>query len=98
MHRQKNNPSTVTKKPRASASGGIVATAISVAVVMTAAATAGTNEGAEEEPDAAMIASAVTATDAIRVTAAIKGRGSFPSRRKACAFRSLRQRRQCTSW
>ena len=91
-------------KPRASESGGIVATAISVVAVMTAAASAATNVAVEEVVVATIAASAVTATGVIRdtvmamVTDAITGRVTFPSRRKACACRSLPRRRRCISW
>jgi hypothetical protein len=105
MHRRKNNPSTVTKKPRASASGGIMATATSVAVVTTAAAIGGTNAGAVEGGGVATIAAnAETGTavsrDTVMVTdmGAIRDRVTFPSLRKACGFRSHLRRRRYTWW
>jgi hypothetical protein len=109
MHRRKNNPSTVTKKPRVTASGGIVATAISVAAVMTAAAIGGTNVVAEavEAVVATIAARAAMVTaakdrDTVMAMAtgmgAIRDRGTFPSQQKACGFRSLLRSRRCTSW
>lgn len=107
MHRRKNNPSTVTKKPCVSASGVIMATAISVAAVMTAAVIAGINAVAVEGGGVAMIAGRAGMATAVNrgtamvmamVTDAITGRAIFPSRQKACASPSLRRRRRCTSW
>jgi hypothetical protein len=103
MHRRKNNPSTVTKKPRVSASGGIVATAISVVAVMTAAVNAGTSAVAVEEGGVAMIAArVVTETDVIRgmgmVTDAIRAPVTFRSRQRGCASRSLPQWKRYISW
>jgi hypothetical protein len=109
MHRRKNNPSTVTKMPRASASGGIRATANSADVVTTAAVIAGTHaEVAAAELEAvhvAMIAArAVTVTAVFKAMARVRGtdaiRGLVISlnRRKACAFRSLPQWKRCISW
>jgi hypothetical protein len=109
MHRRKNNPSTVTKMPRASASGGIMATANSADVVTTAAVIAGTRAAVAavelEAVHVAMIAArAATATAVFKAmvrvkgTDAIRGRVTFRSQRKACAFRSLPQWKRCISW
>ena len=102
----------MTKKPLVTASGGIVATAISVAVVMTAAAIGGTNVVAEAV-EAVEAVVATIAARAVMVTAAkdrdtvmamatgmgaIRDRGTFPSQQKACGFRSLLRSRRCTSW
>lgn len=107
MHRRKNNPSIVTKKPRVIASGGIVATAIFVVGVMTAAVIDGTSAVAVEEGGVAMIAvRAATATAVSKGMAtvkvmgmdAIRGRVTFLNRRKACACRSLPRWKRCISW
>ena len=95
----------MTKKPRVSASGGIMATAISVAVVMTAVVIAGTSAVAVEEGGVATIAARVAmaivvirGTAMVMVTAEIRGRVTFRSLRKACAFRSLPRWKRCISW
>ena len=105
MHRRKNNPSIVTKKPRVNATGEIVATAISVVVVMTAVVIAGTSAVAVEEGGVATIAvrvvmaiAVIRGTAMVMVTDAIKGRVTFHSLRKACAFRSLPRWKRCISW
>ena len=109
MHRRKNNPSFVTKKPRVSASGGIVATAIFVVVVMTAAVIAGTNAAVEEGEGADVattVAPVVTATVVFKAMVrarvmgmdGIRDRVTSPSPRKACGSRSLLQWKRCISW
>jgi len=105
MHRQKNNPSIVTKKPRGTASGGIVATAISVVAVTTVAVIAATSavvaEGVAVVTIAASVAMATGVTrDRVKamVTDAIRGRATFPSQRRACESRSHPGRKRCTSW